>query len=279
MVSNYSGGTLSVLPVESGGGLGGAVQVIEFSGAGPDPLRQEGPHAHSFLFDPAQRYGFVCDLGTDRLMAYAFDPHGVLPLSPAAAPWFRLKPKSGPRHGVFDAAGTFCYVLNELDSTIAVLQYDACGGFEERQTIRTLPEAAAVSGAAAAVKISPDGNFIYASNRGHDSIAVFKRDKTTGVLSPIDYTASGGRTPRDIEIDPSGNFLLACNTDSDNLSVFRIDRRQGKLAKLGEYRVPSPACVKVIYTPSTTGTPGRFHHHHHPLCRPIGGGTWGWQPA
>jgi 6-phosphogluconolactonase len=244
MVSNYSSGSLSVLPVEDGGGLGEAAQVIEFSGAGPDPLRQEGPHAHSFLFDPAQRYGFVCDLGTDRLMTYSFDPHAALPLSPAA--WFAFKPKSGPRHGVFDAAGTFCYILNELDSTIAVLQYDTCGGFEELQSIGALPETAAVSSTAAAIVISPDGNFVYASNRGHDSIAVFKRDKTAGVLSPIDCTASGGRIPRDIAIDPSGKFLLACNTDSDNLTVFRIDHRLGKLATLGEYQVPSPVCVKVI---------------------------------
>jgi 6-phosphogluconolactonase len=250
VVSNYTGGTLAVMPIEPGGALEKAVQVITFTGAGPNADRQEGPHVHSFLFDRSFSRGFAFDLGTDRLMAYCFDPQAEEPLIPAASqagvfPCFSAKPGAGPRHGVFDASGTYGYILNELDSTVTTLNYNQQTGiFEEPQNISTLPGGCAGTGnTAAGIKITADGRFVYVSNRGHNSITVFKRNKMRGFLSFVDSVSSGGKTPRDFSIDPLENFLLACNQDSDNLAVFRINQAEGKLKKLFEYPVPVPVCV------------------------------------
>jgi 6-phosphogluconolactonase len=248
VVANYTGGSIAVLPIEKEGALGKAVQVIRFSGAGPNAERQEGPHAHFFLFNKTYDRGFAFDLGTDRLMAYTFDAEAAEPLIQAASPWLNSKPGAGPRHGVFDPTGTHWYVINELDSTVDVLRYyRTTGNFEKLQNISALPEEGAGSNSsAAAIKISVDGNFVYASNRGHNSITVFKRDTVRGLLSFVDSVPSGGKTPRDFALDPSGNFLLVCHQDSDSLGVFRIDRGSGKLTQAAEYSIPAPVCV--IYT-------------------------------
>ncbi|WP_010254745.1 lactonase family protein [Treponema primitia] len=245
VVSNYASGTLAVLPLGPDGVLGKAVQVITLSGAGPNTERQEGPHAHSFLFDRSFTRGFAFDLGTDRLMAYSFDPFADLPLTAAAIPWFNVNPGAGPRHGIFDPTGTHGYSINELASTVDVLKYNQSTGiFEELQNISALPEGiAGLNSIAAAIKISPDGNFVYTSNRGHDSIAVFKRDAASGALTLTGCIPSGGKTPRDFSIDPSGNFLLVCNQDSNTMAVFRINRATGDLVKLFAYPVPTPVCV------------------------------------
>jgi 6-phosphogluconolactonase len=233
------------MPIGPEGVLGKAVQVIKFAGAGPNAERQEGPHAHFFLFDKAYTHGFAFDLGTDRLMAYSFDPQAAQPLIPAASPWFTVRPGAGLRHGVFDPAGAHGYIINELDSTVDVLKYDPLqGSFEKIQNISALPrEGIGLNSIAAAIKITGDGNFVYASNRGHNSITVFKRDALRGFLSFVEAVSSGGKTPRDFSIDPSGNYLLVCHQDSDNLVVFRINRADGKLTQLSEYPVPAPVCV------------------------------------
>lgn len=246
VISNYTSGTLAVMPIGPGGTLEKAVQVITFTGMGPNADRQEGPHTHSFLFDRCFTRGFACDLGTDRLVAYFFDPQAEEPLIPAGvSPEFSVKPGAGPRHGVFDASGTHGYILNELDSTVTMVNYNQQTGiFEEPHSISTLPGGyAGTNNTAAGIKITADGKFVYASNRGHNSITVFKRNRPRGFLSFVESVSSGGKTPRDFSLDPSGNFLLACNQDSDNLVVFRINQAEGTLEMLSEHPVPVPVCV------------------------------------
>jgi 6-phosphogluconolactonase len=253
VVANYREGTLAVLPLSPDGSLMPARQVIRFTGSGPNPERQEGAHAHSFFFDKHYRFGFACDLGTDRVMVYRFAPDADSPLSPTTPPWVSAKPGAGPRHAVFHPSGRLAYVLNEIDSTVDVLAYDEThGNFEKLQSLSTLPQGAEAFNASAAIKISHDGRFLYCSNRdssdqGHDnSIAIFKVSDSSGnfgALEPAGSALSGGKSPRDFAIDPSGNFLIACNQDSDNIVVFRIDRATGNITPIKEYAVPSPVCV------------------------------------
>ncbi|MDR2485234.1 MAG: lactonase family protein [Treponema sp.] len=242
VVANYTGGTLGVFPLEPAGALGEAVQIIPLHGSGPHKDRQEGPRAHFFMFDPNNAYGCACDLGSDRVMIYSFNKYEAAPLSPLPAPGFSSKPGAGPRHGVFHPNGNYGYVVNELDSTVDVLRYDGRGGFEKTQSLSTLPQGTTVSNTAAAIKIGPDGRFLYVSNRGHDSIAVYKVSDRGG-LEFLQTLPSGGKIPRDFTLDPTGTFLLACHQDSDNLVVFRIDRASGLFRKVREYEVPSGVCV------------------------------------
>jgi 6-phosphogluconolactonase len=245
VAANYAGGTLCVLPLDKQGPLGEPLQVIRFKGSGPDKERQEGPHAHSFLFDREGRRGFACDLGTDRVMIYDVDPKAAEPLRPAPEPFISLKPGSGPRHGVFHPSGAFAYYLSEMASTVDVLSYN--GGSPDRplsplMTVPALPEGNTIASTASAVRISGDGKFLYTSNRGHDSITLFRIQKK-GTLQWAAAFPSGGRTPRDFNLDPEGNFLLALHQNSDNLVIFRINPRTGALKKEREYPVPSPVCL------------------------------------
>jgi 6-phosphogluconolactonase len=254
VIANYADGVLAALPLAQDGSLEAARQVIRFSGSGPNAERQEGAHAHSFFFDTHCRFGFACDLGSDRVMAYRFAAASDSPLSSAPIPWTASKPGAGPRHGVFHPSGRFAYVVNELDSTVDVLSYDEThGSFQKMQSLSTLPLnagppslARSRHNTAAAIKISADGHFLYCSNRGHDSIACFKVGESGGgfgALEEAGHFPALGKSPRDFAIDPSGSFLVACNQDSDQAAVFRIERFTGGLTPVGEYEVPSPVCV------------------------------------
>jgi 6-phosphogluconolactonase len=198
------------------------------------------------MFDREGARGFACDLGTDRVMIYDVDPRGAEPLRPAATPFIAFKPGAGPRHGVFHPSGAFAYYLNELDSTVDALAYDGGdplkGVFTKLGTIPALPAGNTISGTAAAIRIRGDGKFLYTSNRGHDSVSVFKIQKN-GIPQWIDAVPSGGKTPRDFNLDPEGNFLLALHQNSDNLVIFRVNRQTGLLKKEREYQVPSPVCL------------------------------------
>ncbi|MDR3284872.1 MAG: lactonase family protein [Treponema sp.] len=248
VIANYGDGILAALPLTDGRALGKAVQVIRLSGSGPNLARQEAPHAHSFWFHPRGGWGVACDLGTDRLLAYAIHPKAAPgctsaePLTSVTPPWFSVKPGAGPRHGVFHPSGKYAYFVNELDSTVDAFAY-AGNSFSRLQTLPLLPPGVAVPNAAAAVKLSLDGQFLYASNRGHDSIAVFRVSQAGGTLAFADCVPSGGKSPRDFAIDPSGAFLLACHQDSDTLTVFHIDQKTGTLRMDSDYAVPSPVCV------------------------------------
>jgi 6-phosphogluconolactonase len=246
LVANYSGGNVAVLPALGGGGLGEAVDVRQFAGSGPNRERQEGPHAHCVVLDPADRFAYACDLGTDRVMSYRFD-RGTGRLTPNTQPWFAARPGAGPRHLTFHPNGRFVYVLNELDSTVTALAFDRAGGaLRELQTLSALPAGFAGANTGADIHVAPGGRFLYCSNRGHDSIALFGLDTRTGGLTPLGHTPTRGSTPRNFAIDPAGRYLLVANQKSDSVVTFRLDPRTGAPEPTGQTaRVPAPVCLKL----------------------------------
>jgi 6-phosphogluconolactonase len=244
-VANFMSGSVCVLPVRDDGSLGVASDFIQHQGSGIDPSRQKGPHAHSVTLDKSNRFAFVPDLGLDRLMVYRFDPgRGMLEAN--AVPWLKTKPGAGPRHLSFHPGGKFAYLVNELDSTVAALSYDPGGGtFEHLQTVPTLPEGFSGASSCADVQVCPSGEFVYTSNRGHDSIVIHRIDPRAGTLSYVGHVPTQGKTPRSFGIDPTGKFLIAANQDSDSVVTFRIDPSSGNLAPTGQVAmVPTPVCVK-----------------------------------
>jgi 6-phosphogluconolactonase len=244
-VANFMSGSVCVLPVRDDGSLGEASGFIQHQGSSIDPGRQKGPHAHSVTLDASNRFAFVPDLGLDKLMVYRFDPkRGMLEAN--AVPWIKMKPGAGPRHISFHPGGRFAYLVNELDSTVAVLSYDGTAGtFEHLQTVPTLPEGFGGESTCADIQVSSSGTFVYTSNRGHDSIVIYRIDPLAGTLSYVGHEQTQGKTPRSFGIDPTGSFLLAANQDSDSVVTFRIDADSGKLQPTGHVtQVPTPVCVK-----------------------------------
>ncbi len=245
LVANFMSGSICVLPVRADGSLGEASHIVQHQGSSIDPLRQRGPHAHSVTLDEANRFAFVPDLGLDKLMVYRLDA-GRGRLEPHDVPWIAVKPGAGPRHLAFHPSGRFAYLINELDSTILALSYDGeSGTLKALQRISTLPANFSGESTCADVQVAPSGGFLYASNRGHDSIAAFRIDRRTGGLTGVDHWPTGGKTPRHFGIDPSGRFLLAANQDTDTIVTFRIDEQTGSLRPTGHVtQVPTPVCVK-----------------------------------
>ena len=254
LVANYLGGNVSSFPIEKDGKLGASVDLAQHTGFGPNKDRQEAAHAHSITLDRNNRFAFAADLGIDKLMIYRFDDKtGKLNPNEAQA-FYQTKPGAGPRHFSFHGSGKFAFLINELDLTITSLAYDEkLGTLKEIQTVPTLP--AGVSGAGnscADIHVSPNGKFLYGSNRGHNSIVSYKIDEKTGRLEYIEHVSTGGKKPRNFAIEPGGKFLLAANQDSDNIVVFRIDENTGKLRSTGNVaQVPVPVCLKFI--PSFAG--------------------------
>jgi 6-phosphogluconolactonase len=247
LIANYFGGNVAVLPIEKGGSLGPSVEVRQHEGKGPN-ARQEAPHAHSVLLDDKNRFAFVNDLGTDKVVIYEFD-RSTGKLSPnASQPFYKARPGAGPRHFKIHTNGRFAFIVNELDMTVTSLNFDAkLGKLSEVQTLSTLPTGYAGPNSCADIHVSPDGNFLYASNRGHDSIVSYSIDPKSGSLQLIEHVSTGGKTPRNFAIDPTGSYLLAANQRSDSIVVFGIDRRTGKLGPTGHsVSVPSPVCLLMI---------------------------------
>jgi 6-phosphogluconolactonase len=244
LVANYGSGSVTVLPIGTDGHLGEETAFIQDTGKSTNPSRQEGPHAHCMVLDAANRFAFACDLGLDKVLIYRFDSeHGTL--TPSEPPFVALKPGSGPRHMAFHPNGREAYVISELKSTVTRFAYDAKHGvLTEEQTISTLPNDFKGRNYPAEIVVHPSGKFLYGSNRGHDSIAIFAIDSATGALRSIGYESTRGKTPRNFAIDSSGEYLLAANQDSGNLAVFRIDPATGRLKFLSTVDVPAPACVK-----------------------------------
>jgi 6-phosphogluconolactonase len=246
LVANYVGGNVAVLPVLADGSLGEAVDVKQDAGSGPNRERQEGPHAHCVVLDRTNTFAYSCDLGTDKVMVYRFDRRTGR-LTPNSRPWFEAKPGAGPRHLTFHPGGRFAYVLNELDSTVTALAHDSARGtLEGLQTLSTLPPDFKDSNTGADIHVAPGGRFLYCSNRGHDSIAVFGVEARTGHLRPLGHTPTLGKTPRNFAIDPTGRLLLVANQKSDTVVTFRLDPRTGALEPTGKTaRVPAPVCLKL----------------------------------
>ncbi|HET8631087.1 MAG TPA: lactonase family protein [Thermomicrobiales bacterium] len=247
LVANYTSGSVAAYPLGADRGLGAATSVHQHAGSGPNPKRQAGPHAHSIQPDPTNRFALAADLGLDRVLVYRLDPaRGTLePDDPPAA---ALPPGSGPRHLAFHPDGRHVYVIGELDSTLTACIWDAeRGTLEPFQTVSTLPAGFAGVNSCADVHVAPSGRFVYGSNRGHDSVAVFAVDQATGALEPAGHTPTGGRTPRNFAITPSGAFLLAANQDTDSVVTFRLDGATGQLASTGQVTsVPSPVCLTLV---------------------------------
>ncbi len=246
-VANYSGGSVAVLPILEDGRLGEAACHIQHEGSSVHPQRQQGPFAHSVTFDAAGRFLFAADLGADKIFVYRFDAErGVL--EPNDPPSATLAPGAGPRHFAFHPTGRFAFTVNELDNTVTAFSYDATmGRLDTLQSIGTLPEDFAEQNTTAEIRVNHSGRFLYASNRGHDSIAAFAIDQETGRLTALGQTPTGGRTPRNFNLDPSGRFLIAANQATNNVVVFRIDQDNGTLEAAGqEVAVPTPVCVLFV---------------------------------
>lgn len=247
LVANYTGGSVVVFPVLKDGRLGEASAFVQHAGSGPNRERQEGPHAHWIETTTNNHFAIAADLGLDKVMVYRFDPRNgsLTPNNPAFA---KLDPGAGPRHIAFHPNGRFVFVVNELHSSITSFSYDASRGeLHTLQTVSTLPKGFSGSNDTAEIHVHPNGKFLFASNRGHDSIAVFSIDQRKGTLTLLDHFSTQGKTPRNFEIDPSGSRLLVANQGSGNIVVFRIDPGTGRLTSTGQVlSVPSPVCLKFV---------------------------------
>lgn len=247
LVANYTGGSVAVFPVLEDGRLGEASAFVQHTGHGANPDRQEGPHAHSIDLSPDNRFAMVDDLGLDQTIVYKFDSvKGAL--IPNGPQYGKADPGAGPRHFALNPNGRFAYVVNEMQSSVSVFGYDAAGGvLHPLQTISTIPKGFAEHNDDAEIAVHLSGKFLYASNRGHDSIAVFAIDANRGTLTLVEYAPTKGRTPRSFEIDPTGSLLFAANEKSNNIVVFGIDPRTGRLTPTGKVlEVVEPVCVKFV---------------------------------
>jgi len=243
LVANYSSGSLAVLPLASQGRLSPTSSVQSHRGHGPDPRRQESPHSHAVVFDPAGRFVLEADLGTDRIHVFRFDAASGR-LTPNEHLDAALPPAAGPRHLAWHPSGRVLYSVNELNSTVTAFHFDAArGALTTVQTVPTLPDGFTGPNTAAEIAVLPTGRYLYASNRGHDSLAVFAIEPDTGRLTPAGHVPTGGKTPRHFAIDPSNRWLLAANQDSGSITIFRLDAATGRLTAAGRVAVPDPVCL------------------------------------
>jgi len=247
LVANYDSGSVAVFPVLKDGKLGEASAVDQHTGHGPNPEHQEGPHAHQIDVSRDNRFALNTDLGLDQVLVYRFDAaKGTLAANDP--PFAEVAPGAGPRHFVFHPGNKFVYVIAELGSTVTEFSYDAAtGGLKRLTAVSTLPEGFKGQNDTAEIKVDAAGKFLYGSNRGHDSIAVFALDPATGSPKLLENVSTGGKTPRNFEIAPGGGYLLAANQASNNIVVFKIDQQTGHLTPTGEVLpVTSPVCITFV---------------------------------
>jgi 6-phosphogluconolactonase len=247
LVANYAGGSIACLPIEEDGKLKEPSATIQHQGSSINPQRQKEPHAHSINLSPDNRLALVADLGLDKVLIYDFDA-AKGSLTPHDPPFAKTQPGAGPRHFAFHPSGKYAYTINEIASTVTAFSWDSeKGALSEIQTTTTLPDGFVGNNSTAEVQVHPSGRFLYGSNRGHDSIAVFSIDSATGRLTAVETESTRGKTPRNFGIHPSGNWLIAANQNSGTLSVYRIDRQTGRLEPVGEpVECASPVCVKFL---------------------------------
>ena len=242
LAANYDGGSVAVFPVLKGGRLGEASSVIEHTGPTVDPL---GAEPHQIDLSSDNRFAIASYLGLDQLLVYRFDPaKGTLAANDPA--FAQLHRGARPRHFAFHLNNKFLYVLEEAASKVDGFSYDAATGtLRQMATVSTLPEGFEGDNTTAEIKVHPDGKFLYSSNRGHNSIAVFAIDPATGMPRFLEAVPTGGKKPRNFEIAPGGSYLVAANQNSNNIVIFKIDRQTGHLTPTGQVlEVTSPACVK-----------------------------------
>jgi 6-phosphogluconolactonase len=247
LVSNYSSGSASVVPIKPNGSLAEPTGFVQHTGSSINPTRQKEPHAHSINVSPDNRFAFVADLGIDKIMIYRLDiEKGTITTN--SPPCAKLRPGAGPRHFAFHPNGKFAYVINELDCTVTAFAYEpASGALSDIQTITTLPQDFNGSNSCAEVRVHPNGKFLYGSNRGHNSIAVYRIDSIKGTLTFVEHETADIKTPRNFNIDPAGKFCLVANQDGNSVVVFRINQTNGTLEPTGyKISVPRPVCVRFL---------------------------------
>ncbi|MBM7646938.1 6-phosphogluconolactonase [Scopulibacillus daqui] len=244
VTANYHKGTVEAYMTSDDGSLNPVSSVIEHHGSGPNKDRQEKPHVHFAGFTPDEKYIAVVDLGTDQLITYSLNNGALKEVSRLS-----VKPGSGPRHLAFHPNGKYAYLMTELSNEVIALAYHSAeGSFTELQTISAIPEDFNENSQGSAIHISSDGRFVYAANRGHDSIALFSVDQDSGNLAFVEHTSTEGHWPRDFALDPTENFLVASNQHSGSIVLFKRDKETGKLKFIqSDAAVPDPVCVKFLH--------------------------------
>jgi 6-phosphogluconolactonase len=243
-VANYGGGSFATIRLDADGKPSEIISLLKMEGSGPNKQRQNAAHAHGVYFDKANRFLFVPDLGIDKILIRKFDP-ATSALSVNATDDMISPPGGGPRHMAFSPDEKHTYVINELTNTVSVAQFNAeTGALKPIQEIGTLPEGFTEPNTTAEIEVHANGNFVYGSNRGHDSIVVYKRDPKSGKLTLVQHAPCGGKTPRHFKIDPSGKWLLCAHQNSDTISVLSLDPATGLLGEpKSTVRAPKPICI------------------------------------
>ncbi len=246
LVANYSSGSVASLPVQADGSLGAPASLIRHKGSSVNPQRQKEPHAHCIVVSPDNKYAFAADLGTDQVLCYKLDP-AAAKLTPNDPPFGKAPAGAGPRHLTFHPNGKHLYAINEMLNSVTVFAYNADSGtLVEKQTISTLPDDFKGTSYCADVKITPDGRYLYGTNRGHDSIAAYKISED-GKLTLVAIEPSRGKGPQNLAITPDGRWLLCANMPGNNVAVFGIDPKTGRLKSAGEpVSQPSPSCIMLL---------------------------------
>jgi 6-phosphogluconolactonase len=247
LVANYGTGSVASLPVKQDGSLGEATAFVQHAGQVALPQRQGGPHAHSVNLSADNRFMIATDLGLDEALVYRFDA-AKGSLTPNDPPFTKVEPGSGPRHFAFHPKGNYAYAINEIKSTVTAFRYDrAHGTLQELQTVSSLPKDFSGNNSTAEIAVDRQGKFLYGSNRGHNSIAVFAIDAHKGTLTLVEHTSTQGKTPRNFAIDPTGAYLFAANQGSGNIVLFHIDQNTGRLTPAGQtLEVGSPVCITFV---------------------------------
>lgn len=244
---NYSGGSITVFPINRDGSIAPFTQLVKHNGNGPDSSRQRSAHVHATVFSPQGDYLLSPDLGMDKVMIYSFKGTPVSPLNESKVSFAKATPGGGPRHLSFHPNGRWAYLMEEMSGSVMAFDYSK-GKLSQKQRVFSHPDTAKGSFGSADIHVSPDGKFLYASNRAaENNLAIFKVDEKNGKLATVGYQSTLGQTPRNFVIDPTGNFLLAANQNSDNIVIFKRDKQTGLLTETGEQiSVPRPVCLKLL---------------------------------
>jgi 6-phosphogluconolactonase len=247
LLANYSSGSVAALPIREDGSLGESASFIQHEGGSKvDPKRQDGPYAHSIMPSPDNRFAYAADLGLDQILAYQLDP-ATAKLEPASPAFVAAHPGAGPRHLTFAPDGKNLYAIDELSNTVTRYSRDAASGIlTKHESLPTLPDEFKGSSYCADLKFTPDGKFLYGTNRGHDSLAIFRAEKD-GVLTRVEIVPSLGKGPQNLLVTPDGRWLLCANMPGNNLAVFRIDGETGKLTSVGApLEITMPSCIRIL---------------------------------
>jgi 6-phosphogluconolactonase len=247
LAASYSGGNIAIFAIKPDGSLGGRTAFVQDTGSSVNPQRQTRAYAHSIITDPSNRFVLVADLGVDKVFVYRFNQNDGS-LTPNNPPFAGITPGSGPRHVKFHPNGRWVYVISEIASSVTAFNWDSTNGtLAEFQTVSVLPAGFHGTNTSAEIMVQPNGKFLYASNRGDDSLAVFAIDQTNGKLTPVEHVSSGGNMPRNFAFDPTGKWIICSNHDSDCAVVFRVDEITGRLTQTGNpVAVPYPFCERFL---------------------------------